>query len=183
MTSPENMGRQFQPHFEKYQEQMTNARGTIRVGDLMGNPNVEFADNVDQDKDIMPQKLGASKSTSFGGYGQAGDSLYDSIKKHGVRAPVAIVFPTPDKAWVMGGHHRIAAAHDIDPNMEIPWKGGINGLPEKYDTRAGHCPMCGGNGVDNKDLDRHWHRLENYDEEFTMSQVKKCHTCSGSGVI
>lgn len=174
---------QFQAHFEKYAKENTSARGTIRVGDLMGNPKVEFADNVGSGRDLMPQKLGASQRTDYGGYGQEDDSLYDSIKKHGVRAPVAIVFPTPDKAWIMGGHHRIAAANDIDPNMEIPWKGGINGLPDKYDTHAGHCPTCGGRGVDRKDLDRHYARLDNYGTEFSLKQVKPCVSCSGSGVI
>lgn len=58
--------------------------------------------------------------------------LYDSIKKHGVINPVPLGFT--DQAaepkispllfgksqYVIGGHHRIAAAEDINPNMEIP---------------------------------------------------------------
>ena len=181
------MGANHKDFREQYEASKNNdvegTRGTIRVGDLMGNPNVQYIDSVAHGKDVMEQKLGASKSTDFGGYGKQDDSLYDSIKKHGVRAPVSIVFPDEKSAVIMGGHHRIAAAHDIDPNMQIPWKKGVPGFPERYDGGLGNCPMCGGKGVDKKDLNRHYDRLDNYGEEFSLSQVKSCHTCSGSGVI
>jgi len=58
--------------------------------------------------------------------------LYDSIQKHGVINPIPLGFT--DQAaepktspllfgksqYVIGGHHRIAAAKDINPNMELP---------------------------------------------------------------
>lgn len=59
------------------------------------------------DKDVMAQKLGESHMTG----------LYDSIKQHGVTTPV---FISKFAQTVGDGHHRIAAAHDIDPNMLIP---------------------------------------------------------------
>lgn len=44
-------------------------------------------------------------------------TLYESIKAEGVKNPVHL---SPN--YVVGGHHRIAAANDIDPNMLIPVK-------------------------------------------------------------
>jgi len=177
----------FKAQYEAAKNMEPGASGTIRVGDLMNNPNVKFIDNTDPEtgevKDVMPNKLSASRRTDWGSYGLSGDSLHTSIRKHGVRAPVSIAFPNENEAVVVGGHHRIAAAHDIDPNMEIPWKPGLSWLPEKYDSKAANCPTCGGNGADERDLNRHYKRLENYDEEFEMSQVKPCHSCSGKGVI
>jgi len=58
--------------------------------------------------------------------------LYDSIQKHGVINPVPLGFTDQSSVpktssllfgksqYVIGGHHRIAAAKDINPNMEIP---------------------------------------------------------------
>lgn len=58
--------------------------------------------------------------------------LYDSIKKHGVVNPVPLSFTDEmdggkdnplffgKSQYIIGGHHRIAAAEDINPNMEIP---------------------------------------------------------------
>ena len=84
------------------------------------------------DKTIMDQKLGESRVTG----------LYDSIKAQGVSSPVYVThnetsayekssltsvikdvnpsYIPPSGNIIMDGHHRIAAAHDIDPNMLIP---------------------------------------------------------------
>jgi hypothetical protein len=62
---------------------------------------------------LWDRKLQASKD----------NGLYDDIKDIGVRVPVTIT-ENPDgsefKPEVKGGHHRIAAAYDINPDMEIP---------------------------------------------------------------
>lgn len=49
-------------------------------------------------------------------------SLYDSVREGGVQAPVHLgsQFGVMGKPQVVGGHHRIAAAADIDPNQPIP---------------------------------------------------------------
>ena len=62
------------------------------------------------------------------------DGLYDSIAKRGVTKPVALLaVDLHERRWkrflpagnIMDGHHRIAAANEIDPNMEVPvtWRG------------------------------------------------------------
>ena len=47
-------------------------------------------------------------------------SLHDSIKKHGVKTPVELWMLDDNSTMVENGHHRIAAANDINPNMYIP---------------------------------------------------------------
>ena len=54
--------------------------------------------------------------------------LYDNIKKEGIKQPVAIWLGkwTPrgeETRWsqeIQNGHHRIAIANDINPEMYIP---------------------------------------------------------------
>jgi hypothetical protein len=58
------------------------------------------------EKTIMAQKLGESRMSG----------LYDSIKAHGVTEPVYV----SKHNIVSDGHHRIASANDIDPNMLVP---------------------------------------------------------------
>lgn len=84
------------------------------------------------EKNVMNQKLTESRSSG----------LYDSIKAQGVSKPVFIsnikpssykkdgltslitlvnpAYVPPSGSIIMDGHHRIAAAHDINPNMLIP---------------------------------------------------------------
>jgi len=55
-----------------------------------------------------------------------GASLYDSIKREGVKKPVELIrnFDSsvfhPKGYQLNEGHHRVAAAADIDPNMLVP---------------------------------------------------------------
>ena len=46
-------------------------------------------------------------------------TLYDSISSEGVRTPVQLV-STDLGSILYHGHHRVAAAHDIDPSMMVP---------------------------------------------------------------
>lgn len=48
------------------------------------------------------------------------DDLYDSIASEGVHTPVPIQHYGKNKTRLAGGHHRVAAAYDINPDMEIP---------------------------------------------------------------
>lgn len=48
-----------------------------------------------------------------------GQGLHESIASEGVREPVRIMHVGNDVS-VLQGHHRIAAAHDVDPEMLIP---------------------------------------------------------------
>ena len=61
-----------------------------------------------------------------------GNTLYESIQEHGVREPVELMHrkhpiernhpgeDIPPGMHLAEGHHRVAAAYDIDPNMLIP---------------------------------------------------------------
>jgi hypothetical protein len=48
------------------------------------------------------------------------DDLYDSIASKGVRTPVTIEHYGKNKTRLANGHHRVASAYDINPDMEIP---------------------------------------------------------------
>ena len=47
------------------------------------------------------------------------DNLYDYIKDKGVLAPVQ-VRRDGDSMTLMDGHHRVAVAHHLNPDMEVP---------------------------------------------------------------
>lgn len=72
---------------------------------------------------VIKEKLQESKSgVASGAYlpkktGQ--ESLYDSIKKEGVRSPIALRVHK-NGVQINDGHHRVVAANDINPDMEVP---------------------------------------------------------------
>ena len=51
-------------------------------------------------------------------------SLYDNIKKNGVSTAVELRLPRKNglspNTQIWDGNHRVVAANDIDPNMEVP---------------------------------------------------------------
>jgi hypothetical protein len=74
-------------------------------------------------KDVMVRKLSESKINED--YSTTSNSLHDSIRQHGVLDPVTIVHgirPKTGKPFsdLAEGHHRVASAHDVNPNMIIP---------------------------------------------------------------
>lgn len=63
-------------------------------------------------------------------YGGKKESLYDNIKKEGVQTPVHLRltnYGSGVRVW--DGDHRIATAHDIDPNMEVPVRYSVSQRP------------------------------------------------------
>lgn len=64
----------------------------------------------DMDKKVMDHKLSESRASG----------LYDSIKANGVSKPVYVSSNSRYSQAIPDGHHRIASANDIDPNMLIP---------------------------------------------------------------
>jgi hypothetical protein len=46
--------------------------------------------------------------------------MHDSIREEGVKAPVSIGHDARGRKTIIGGHHRIAAAADIDPDRLMP---------------------------------------------------------------
>ena len=49
-----------------------------------------------------------------------GEPLIKSVAKEGVREPVMIHQMGTGESVIWNGHHRIVAAYDTDPNMEVP---------------------------------------------------------------
>lgn len=49
-------------------------------------------------------------------------SLRDSIKSEGVREPITLKPSNSHEGLIADGHHRIYAAADIDPDMQVPVK-------------------------------------------------------------
>lgn len=47
-------------------------------------------------------------------------NLYESIKAQGVKKPVTVRKGANGQLMLMDGHHRVASAHHINPNMPIP---------------------------------------------------------------
>jgi hypothetical protein len=52
--------------------------------------------------------------------GEGSTSLIESVRDRGVRHPVQIFHSSSYGSMIGDGHHRIAAAHAVDPNMEVP---------------------------------------------------------------
>ena len=61
-------------------------------------------------KTVMARKLRRAKQTG----------LYDSIKTEGVKQPVIVEHHPVSGKKVIEGHHRIASAMAINPNMLLP---------------------------------------------------------------
>ena len=73
---------------------------------------------------VLKQKLKESKEVPahgmYTGLLQPGqETMYQSIAKKGVVTSVSLKIRKND-VQIDDGHHRIASAYDIDPNMEIP---------------------------------------------------------------
>ena len=68
-----------------------------------------------QSPGVYRQKLAESKVRPKIGQG----SLHESIQESGVKVPVRIR-THEGKEQINDGHHRIAAANDIDPEMYLP---------------------------------------------------------------
>jgi hypothetical protein len=71
---------------------------------------------------MYANKLGESVRGGWNG-NTSSDTLYENIKKEGVKSPISLrlkSFSNLPGPQINDGHHRIASAHDIDPNMEVP---------------------------------------------------------------
>ena len=126
-----NLGRQWQ-QLDMYKT--AKELRSMRLGDVESAKiwDVGRTPAHELEKSVMDQKLVESRQSG----------LYDSIKAQGVSKPVYIstvrpsaykesaftsvikdvnpAYKPPSGNIVMDGHHRIAAAHDINPNMLLP---------------------------------------------------------------
>lgn len=83
---------------------------------------------LSESPNLYSQKLSESKtgsaSSTFFEKKRGQESLYESIKKEGVTSPISLKVNEQDNGphWVQinDGHHRVATAHDINPDMWLP---------------------------------------------------------------
>lgn len=60
--------------------------------------------------------------------------LEKDIKKNGIRVPISLGYEygSQGKPQIWGGHHRLAVAHSINPDMEVPvWTGTDDAMDAK----------------------------------------------------
>ena len=66
-------------------------------------------------------KLAHTKEEAGSPEGWRAGGLHKAIAKEGVLEPVQIAhYSRDDIPHIMDGHHRVAAANDINPDMEVP---------------------------------------------------------------
>jgi hypothetical protein len=101
----------------------------IRAGDLANPDKFDYYDlgkgsEARTFDDMWTNKVRSAKnSPEHGGEDELGPgdtSLYESIRREGVRTPINVVEGESDLPMITEGHHRVFSAADIDPNMEIP---------------------------------------------------------------
>jgi hypothetical protein len=92
------------------------------------DPGGRYMDHL-WDYKLKEAKTGAIRNARYRPTrARKGASLYDSIKREGVRKPVELIRNfdasrySPAGYQLSEGHHRVAAAADIDPNMLVPVK-------------------------------------------------------------
>lgn len=71
---------------------------------------------------LIESKIGSASNT-YRDAPTGKDTLYESIKKEGVTSPVSLWVTPQDGEWrtmINDGHHRVATAYDINPEMWVP---------------------------------------------------------------
>lgn len=80
-----------------------------------------FNERMNEADEYMEQKQYEHEEERY-----SGASLYDKIAEQGVLSPIHLSYAqlghTYGKQQVVGGHHRLAASEDIDPDQPIPVK-------------------------------------------------------------
>ena len=71
-----------------------------------------------------------------------GAGLHEKIQAEGVQKPVPLIDRDDEEPILFEGHHRVAAAADIDPKMEVPVEHLSMGEAKKRDeARRGELPI------------------------------------------
>ena len=71
-----------------------------------------------------------------------GAGLHESIQAEGVQTPIPLIDRDDEEPILFEGHHRVAAAADIDPKMEVPIEHLSMGEAKKRDeARRGELPI------------------------------------------
>jgi len=69
---------------------------------------------------VLAKKRRENTNSTFQRGGVEEEPLINSVAKEGVRTPVNIVEQGSSGNTIWNGHHRIAAAYDVNPDMEVP---------------------------------------------------------------
>jgi hypothetical protein len=77
-----------------------------------------WRDKIDESN--VPGSSESAHHTDHPNFDRSGDSMVESVRRNGVQAPVGIFHGTSYGAMIGDGHHRIAAAFSVNPNMEVP---------------------------------------------------------------
>jgi len=98
----------------------------MSASEIMGKVNSSADAPGAKMEDVWHQKLYEAKTGAIRNAlyvptrKRRGNSLYESIQNNGVREPVQLNRNGAEGYSLAEGHHRVAAAHDIDPNMMLP---------------------------------------------------------------
>jgi hypothetical protein len=84
--------------------------------ELMKYPSEESEQglSLSEDTELHEDKLGESMNSMDGLW------LLSDVKKHGVTDPITIKISPSGKQTIDDGHHRIASANHVNPDMEVP---------------------------------------------------------------
>jgi hypothetical protein len=69
---------------------------------------------------LLAEKRRENTQTKFQRGNVEEKPLIKSVAKEGVKTPVNIVEHGRNGSTIWNGHHRIVAAYDVNPNMEVP---------------------------------------------------------------
>lgn len=109
--------------------------GSMKAKELVNLLAYEFPDEGVTSTSVWPTRaykdvpgalesmVGASKepeSVEYHFEDDGYDNLYENIKNNGVRDPVRVRRGQNGQMMLMDGHHRVASAHHINPEMNIP---------------------------------------------------------------
>lgn len=88
----------------------------MRAHEIAKLPMLDARKN-ETNEQVLARKLQAAKEDKW----EPSKGMYESIKKIGVQQPVEIIHS--DKGQMLGeGHHRIAVAMEVNPDMLVPVK-------------------------------------------------------------
>lgn len=130
-------GQQFDEHLPLFM----NAREVLAT---VGMPEMEAyrdkpAETMEQ---LLARKLNEAKGGEFiyddapmskALYAKASESLYDQIKREGIKNPLNIYVDAKNEEKILfDGHHRLAVMNDIDPEAYFP----VNRFNEEWDAEG-----------------------------------------------
>ena len=94
----------------------------IPARELMEFAAVDAPDEISYSEayGVLAQKRRENTYSMFQRGNVEEEPLIKSVAKEGVRTPVNIVEHGSSGNAILNGHHRIVAAYDVNPDMEVP---------------------------------------------------------------